>query len=159
LDSVDEGHFYVLRSSGQLTKSKDIAYAVDLLSGMSSLTGLQLKVDIISAFSIISKLRTFLHLPSGNPSDFGHLIIHTTGWVGQQIIVATKGVLKVLGNNMIYPLKKLHSQYKESLLRATKSCIILMRARVDPGNKRTIFRCCVSKRSEYNGQLSSWTTQ
>jgi len=53
LDSVDQGHFYVLRSSENLTKSKDIAYADDLLSGMSSLNGLQLQADIVSTFAII----------------------------------------------------------------------------------------------------------
>jgi len=113
LDSVDQGHFYVLRSSGQLTKSKGIAYADDLLSGMSSLTGLQLIADIISAFAIIfgldiasSKPRIFLHLPTGNPSDSGNLIIHTTGWVGQQITAwRLKGFSRYWEINMIYPPK------------------------------------------------------
>jgi len=144
LDSVDQGHFYVLRSSGHLTKSKDIAYADDLLSGMSSLTSLQLKVNIVSAFAIIFA-STFLHLPSGNPSDPGNLFTHTTGWVGQQITVATKGVLKVLRNKYDISSKIIHTtQYKESLLRATKSCNVLMRARGDPGNKRMVLRCLVS---------------
>ena len=66
VDSVKAEQFYILRSSGDLTPAADIAYADDLLSRMSSLSGLQLKADIVSAFSIIfgldiaaDKLRTF----------------------------------------------------------------------------------------------------
>jgi len=86
LDTANHEIFSILRSSGYLMKTHDIAYTDDLLSGMASLQGLQLKAGIVSAFSIVfgldiahTKLRTFLHLPDGTIQHSAPLIIHTTG--------------------------------------------------------------------------------
>jgi len=48
LEAANRDNFYIRRSSGRLAKAQDIAYADDLLSGMTSLHGLQLKADIVS---------------------------------------------------------------------------------------------------------------
>jgi hypothetical protein len=71
LSTVTEGAFYIRRPNHTCTQADDIAYADDLISSMSTITGLQLKADIVSSFSIIfgldiatAKLRTFLHSPS-----------------------------------------------------------------------------------------------
>jgi hypothetical protein len=114
-------------------RGKDIAYADDLLSGISSLTGLQMKADIAFAFAIIfgldipySKLRTFLHLHNGRIQRSEPLIIHTTGWKPQNIPVATSGELKALGNKYDISNGKLHdTQFDEGKVRALRSCNIL----------------------------------
>jgi hypothetical protein len=106
LSSVTNDHFYILRPDDTLTPSKDIAYADDLISSTSKLTGLQLKADIVSAFSIIfgldiatNKLRTFLHNPQGTNKrqHHEHITIHTTGWTEHIIPISTLGTLKALG--------------------------------------------------------------
>jgi len=88
LDTTNQDNFHILRSSVYLMKGHDIAYADALLSGMASLQGLQLKADIVSAFSKAfglaiahTKLRTFImiHLPDGTIQRSAPLIIHTTG--------------------------------------------------------------------------------
>jgi len=109
LSSVSSNHFYIASSSGRLSLASDIAYADDLLSGMASLTGLQLKADIVSAYSLIfsldiavSKLRTYAHYPKGPPrlapgSPFPSIIILTSDWQPHSIPVLYTGTLNVLG--------------------------------------------------------------
>ena len=68
LSSVKDDRFYTHGSSERLSPVPDIAYADDLVSGMSSLSGIQEKAKIVSAFAIIfgldiakAKLRSFIH--------------------------------------------------------------------------------------------------
>jgi len=70
--------------------------------------------------------------------------------------VATTGVLKALENKYDISSKNINTtQYKESLLRATKSCNILMRARgwysgvVSPSRRNIMV-------SYHPGQYNSW---
>ena len=167
LDTVKEGRFYTLGADGTLTPSGDIAYADDLLSGMSTLSGLQLKADIVSAFAIIfgldianAKLRTFLHQPylqgKQKQKHVLHILIHTTGWVEHQIRVKHSGVLKSLG--MLYDISSEHiykTQHQATLLREQRSCNILLRTRGSPKNLVMATRCCIGKRIEYTGKFAA----
>jgi hypothetical protein len=166
LDTVDEGLFYVLSPDGILTPASDIAYADDLLSGMSTLKGLQLKADIVSAFAIIfgldiakAKLRTFLHQPHlKSQSHHVSISIHTTGWQEHKVIVRHSGVLKSLG--MLYDISTTHiykTQHKATILRESRACNILMRTRGSPKNLIMAARCCISKRIEYTGKFAANT--
>ena len=87
-------------------------------------------------------------------------MIHSTGWVPRTVPVATRGVLKVLGNRYDISTECIHdSQYQYTKKQAEKACNILSRTRGDPAHKRMVLRCCVSKRAEYNGQFSAWSPQ
>ena len=166
LSTVKVDRFYTKGSSDVLTPALDIAYADDLLSGMSSLAGIQEKANIVSAFAIIfgldiatSKLRTFQHLV-GISSPRTPLIvdIHTSGWVPVSIPVATTGTLKALG--MLYDISSpnLHqSQFLATKLRAERSCNIVSLSRGSRHQLRKVVSSCIAKRVEYTGKLSSWT--
>ena len=137
LSSVEDGRFYILRHNDLLWSSDEIAYADDLVSATSTISGLQLKADIVSAYAIIfgldiatSKLRTFLHHPSGKKPNSSpqRITIHTSGWIPTHIRIATSGKLKALGKLYDISSIDLHkTQYEETLLRAQKSCNILQR--------------------------------
>ena len=169
LSSVEDGRFYILRHNDLLWSSDEIAYADDLVSATSTISGLQLKADIVSAYAIIfgldiatSKLRTFLHHPSGKKPNSSpqRITIHTSGWIPTHIRIATSGKLKALGK--IYDISSidLHkTQYEETLLRAQKSCNILQRTRGSHKNLTMVARTCVAKRVEYTGKFSSWGPQ
>ena len=74
--------------------------------------------------------------------------------------MATKGILKVLGNRYDISSLNIHtSQFRYTKKQAMKACNILSRARGDPASKRMVLRCCIAKRAEYNGQFSAWSTQ
>ena len=67
-------------------------------------------------------------------------------------------MLKSLGNKYDISNGKLHdTQFEETKVRALRSCNILERAKGDPVNKAMVMRCCVAKRAEYTGMISSWT--
>ena len=85
LESNKLDRFYTHGSSDIFYPVSDIAYAYDLLSGMSSLSGLQVKAKIVSAFAIVfgldiakAKLRSFIHSPdiAITPQSF---FIYTSG--------------------------------------------------------------------------------
>ena len=128
---MKEDRFYTQDSSGILSPALDIAYADDLLSGMSSLEGIQEKAKIVSAFSIIfgldiatSKLRTFLH-SSKVPTESLFFSIYTSGWVEHAVPICASGTLKALG--MLYDISspQLHrSQFLATKPRAERACNI-----------------------------------
>ena len=168
LSTVTTDNFYVKRSNNTLVPAIDIAYADDLISAMSTAAGLQLKADIVSAFSIIFgldiatvKLRTFCHFPTGHiPTNFKqqHIHIHTSGWKQHTINIATKGTLKVLGKTYDISSKKIDTtQYKITLQRTTYGANMVRRARGSRHQRKMVLRSCVSKRAEYAGQFSSWS--
>ena len=67
-------------------------------------------------------------------------------------------MLKALGKKYDISKGKLHdTQFEETKVRAIRSCNILERAKGDPINKAMVLRCCVAKRAEYTGKVSSWT--
>ena len=166
LSSVEEGCFYTLKHDDTLAPSEDIAYADDLVSGMSSITGLQLKADIVSAYAIIfgldiatTKLRTFLHHPSGIiPKTPTYSInIHTTGWIEHKINISTTGTLKALGKLFDISSTDTHgTQFKETLRKTELSCSLIYRARGSTRNRTMVARSCVAKRVEYTGQFCTW---
>jgi len=170
LSSVHTDAFYLLDSSGHLSPARDISYADDLLSGMSSLSGLQLKADIVSAYSIIfgldiaiPKLRTFVHFPHGSPLLSSHsplptITIHTSGWIPQLIPVARQGILKVLGKLYDISSPYIHkSQFAVSKNLADSACNLLSRTYGSPANLRMVAQTVIAKRIEYAAQFSSWT--
>jgi hypothetical protein len=159
LSSVDEGHFYIRRHNNILTPAHDIAYADDLISGRSTLLGLQHKADIVSAFSIIfgldiatDKLRTFLHFPTGIiPPSAQHqtIKIHTTGWNLQPITVATSETLKVLGKLYDISSPNLHeSQFKLTLQQVNIGAHMITRARGDTHMRRMALCSFTSTRAQ-----------
>jgi ribonuclease HI len=166
LSSVKEDRFYTLDSSGILSPALDIAYADDLLSGMSSLEGIQEKAKIVSAFSIIfgldiatSKLRTFLHT-SKVPSESLFFSIYTSGWVEHAVPICVSGTLKALG--MLYDISspQLHkSQFLATKLKAERACNIVCRSRGSRAQLIKVVNNCIAKRSEYTGKFSSWTME
>ena len=166
LSSVKEDRFYTQDSSGILSPALDIAYADDLLSGMSSLEGIQEKAKIVSAFSIIfgldiatSKLRTFLH-SSKVPTESLFFSIYTSGWVEHAVPICASGTLKALG--MLYDISspQLHrSQFLATKLRAERECNIICRSRGSRAQLIKVVNNCIAKRSEYTGKFSSWTME
>jgi ribonuclease HI len=165
LSTVKDNRFYTHGSSDRLYPVPDIAYADDLLSGMSTLIGLQEKAKIVSAFSIIfgldiakSKLRSFvhsIHVEHSKPQSF---YIYTTGWKKQSVPILASGTLKSLG--MLYDIssEQLHkTQFEVTKLRAERSCNIVKRSRGSRSQLATVVSTCVLKRVEYVGKFSAWT--
>ena len=168
LSTVNEGSFYIRRHTNVLEPAHDIAYADDLISGMSTRQGLQLKADIVSAFSIIfgldiatNKLRTFLHFPTGvipPSSQHQNITIFTTGWTNHSITVSTTGTLKVLGKLYDISSVDIHkTQFEHTLRRVTIGANMISRARGHPHMRRMALRSCIALRAQYTGQFSSWT--
>ena len=170
LSSVSSDHFYISSSTGHLSPASDIAYADDLLSGMASLTGLQLKADIVSAYSIIfgldiaiNKLRTFVHYPNGPPrlapgSPSPSVVIHTSDWQPHSIPVLSTGTLKVLGKFYDISSPSIHaSQFAHCKKIADTACNILSRTLGSPANLSMVASTVIAKRVEYGAQFSSWT--
>ena len=167
LSSVSDDQFFLLSPAGYLSPAPDIAYADDLLSGMSSVSGLQRKADIVSAFSLIfgldiaiPKLRTFVHFPSGPPPSCPPLsiVIHTAGWSPQPIPVRYSGTLKALGK--LYDISSPcihHSQFIHCKTIADSLCNILSRTHGSPHNLSMVARTVIAKRIEYPAQFSAWT--
>jgi ribonuclease HI len=165
LSSVEGDRFYIHGSSERIYPSQDIAYADDLLSGMSSIEGLQEKAKIVSAFAIIfgldiakSKLRSFIH----NSHDTKHVPqafnIYTSGWIEHSVPIASTGSLKALG--MVYDISssQLHkSQFELSKVKAERSCNIIRRSRGSRAQLATVVSTCVMKRAEYTGKFSANT--
>ena len=170
LSSVSSDQFYISSSTGHLSPASDIAYADDLLSGMASLTGLQLKADIVSAYSIIfgldiaiNKLRTFVHYPNGPPrlapgSPSPSVVIHTSDWQPHSIPVLSTGTLKVLGKFYDISSPSIHaSQFAHCKKIADTACNILSRTLGSPANLSMVASTVIAKRVEYGAQFSSWT--
>jgi ribonuclease HI len=166
LSMVKENRFYTHGSTERLYPIPDIAYADDLLSGMSTMEGIQEKAKIVSAFAIVfgldiakTKLRSFIHnshtLHSSTPRSF---FIYTSGWVAHSVPIATAGSLKSLG--MVYDISstQLHkTQFELTKLRAERSCNIIRRTRGSRAQLRVVVSTCIAKRAEYTGKFSSWT--
>ena len=136
MSTVKEHRFYTDGSDERLYSVPDMAYADDLLSGMSSLEGIQEKASIVSAFAIIfgldiakTKLRSFIHNYHAIKSPPSSILIYTSGWVAHSVPIATTGSLKSL--RMVYDISstQLHkTQFEITKLRAERSCNIIKRA-------------------------------
>ena len=94
-------HFQMATARDATTTVSDLGYADDLVSLSSSLAGLQLKADLMSAFALLfdltisaPKLRAACLGPS--PPD-PTLVIHGPGWTPTPIPIRTQGTIKILG--------------------------------------------------------------
>jgi len=135
LSSVKEDRFYAHGTSDMLSPCLDIAYAEDLLSGISTLAGIQEKVNIVSAFTIVfgldivtSKLPTFLHSFEFIPRDPLSFTIHISGWI-EHPVISTSRMLKVQGMSYDISSSQLHrSQFIITKLKAENTYNIIRRS-------------------------------
>ena len=97
LHAIDPTPFLV-RTDNHLSHQEDTAYADDLFSISARREGLQLKADVVSAFTIIFGLRIAIHKlrsfakcwgeePSNNNKTDYDLLVYDTGWTLTQIPV------------------------------------------------------------------------
>jgi len=137
---------------------------------MASLTGLQLKAHIVSAYSIIfgldiavNKLQTFVHYPNGPPhlapgSPSPSVVIHTSDWQPHSIPVFSTGTIKVLGKFYDISSPSIHaSQFTHCKMIADTACNILSRTHGSPANLSMVASTVIAKRVEYGAQFSCWT--
>ena len=102
LDMTDPAsHFRMPTSRSATATVSDIGYADDLVSLSSSLTGLQHKADLMSAFALLfdltisaPKLRAAC-ISAAPPNPL--LIIHGPGWTPTTLPIRTQGSITILG--------------------------------------------------------------
>ena len=94
-------HFQMATARDAATIVSDLGYADDLVSLSSSLAGLQLKADLMSAFALLFDLT--ISAPKlraaclGPPPPDPTLVIHGPGWTPTSIPIRTQGTIKLLG--------------------------------------------------------------
>ena len=102
LDTTDPAiHFHMPSHLHKSVAVSDVGYADDLVSLSSSLTGLQYKADIMSAFALLFDLT--ISAPKLRAACLGPvppnplLTIHGPGWTPTIIPVRTAGTITILG--------------------------------------------------------------
>ena len=175
LHAIDPSPFLV-RTDNKLSHQEDTAYADDLFSISARREGLQLKADIVSAFTIIFGLRIAIHKlrsfakcwgdePSNNTMTDYDLIVHDTGWVPTAIPVTyivddrcNDLSFKYLGvfidvNNRF---KRQHTATKEMI---KKSCISALYRRASAETISTVMNISPYRKASFPGKLCSWSLQ
>jgi hypothetical protein len=173
LHAIDPSPFLV-RTDNKLSHQEDTAYADDLFSISARREGLQLKADIVSAFTIIFGLRIAIHKlrsfakcwgeePSNNTMTDYNLIVHDTGWVPSAIPVTyiaddrcNELSFKYLGvfidvNNRF---KRQHTVTKEMI---KKSCISALYRRASAETISSVMSISPYRKATFPGKLCSWS--
>ncbi|OXE37212.1 MAG: hypothetical protein CGW95_02890, partial [Phenylobacterium zucineum] len=97
-------NFMIPRRGWSPYPAGDIAFADDLTSTAASLQGLQIKADVVSAFTSLfgltisaEKLRVALFSATPDTSTPMHLTIHGPGWSPVHVEVRLRGTTRMLG--------------------------------------------------------------
>jgi hypothetical protein len=111
----------------EVFEQPDNGYADDMESGSHSEELIQQKAELFSAFNIVlglqfspGKIRRLLQdfLPKRLRSRAMHMTIYSTGWIPQQIPIATSGCSEYLGG--IYDLDNSYSSAMAHMLETAK---------------------------------------
>ena len=102
LKHVDYNPIYMQSMDGNCVRMTDTAYADDLITCSSTEEGLQVKADVVSAFSIvmkvsiaIHKLRSFSSLPQ--QEHLPVLTVHTDSWTPRSTPLQNNVDIEYLG--------------------------------------------------------------
>ncbi|OXE37641.1 MAG: hypothetical protein CGW95_00400, partial [Phenylobacterium zucineum] len=103
-DQDPDCNFLIPRRGQEPYSAGDIGFADDLTSTATALRGLQIKADVVSAFTILfgltisaEKLRVALFSPPPGPHHPMYLTIHGPGWSPTQVEVRLEGTIRMLG--------------------------------------------------------------
>ena len=154
-------HFRMPTAREDTATVSDLGYADDLVSLSSSLDGLQLKADIMSAFALLfdltisaPKLRAAcLGTTLPNPT----LVIHGPGWTPTIIPVRTQGHITILGLTMdIGATQTTQSQLTRAHL--TQAATILGHQRV-ADTSALVASISTMAKAAYTAQFLPWSTE
>ena len=140
------------------------AYVDDLNSVSSSLSGLQHKANVVSAFCNIfcielnaNKFRAF-HVNWGNAHgqpDSSNITIHTDGWHPTDVHLATDGSLTHLGLTRDCHVSD-RTQFYDLFAKTSEALNILVRSSVSVAAKLMILQTVIYPRIRYVGKGVCW---
>ena len=161
---------FLVRTDNKLSHQEGTAYVDNLFSTSGRRKGLQLKAEIVAAFTIIFGLKIAIHKrrsfakcwgeePSNNTMTDYNLIVHDTGWVSSAIPVTyiaddrrNELSFKYLGVfiNVNNKFKRQHKVTKEMIKR---SCISALYRRASAETISTVMNNSPYHKATFPGNL------
>ena len=154
-------HFQMPTAREDSAPVSDLGYADDLVSLSSSLAGLQLKADIMSAFALLFDLT--ISAPKLRAACLGSipsnplLVIHGPGWTPTTIPVRTQGSITILGLTIDIGANQT-TQPQLTRAHLTQAATILGHQRV-ADTTALVTSISTMAKAAYTSQFLPWSTE